>query len=300
MDTPTIDAAPAAATTTTDTASAPAADSAPKQTATSASALATETKSAADPAPPPKRYKVKIDGEELEVPEDELLRGYQRGAAARKRFEEAQRERAEIEELKKLGDPWKIAQKLLGKGDEDLDQLAEQRLLARLQRESMTPEQRRIAELEAERDRYATEAKNREAAELEAKVAAQTNIHREQLNRALPAAMDAAQLPRTPEAARLVIGHLETMVKMGLELDVQAAAEMAREDLVERNSAIFRGMSPEMLERALGKETIAAILRRSLEAPKPAPTPNPTPEPKPEPKKNWLSSQEWAKEYGLV
>lgn len=49
---------------------------------------------------PPKSVKVKVNGEEREVPLDEVLSRYQKAEAAEKRFEEAARLRKEADELK--------------------------------------------------------------------------------------------------------------------------------------------------------------------------------------------------------
>lgn len=64
--------------------------------------------------------KVKVDGEEKELPLDEVVKGYQKDAAASKRLEEAARYRAELEEKER-----QLAEReaALGKGDSSEQQL---------------------------------------------------------------------------------------------------------------------------------------------------------------------------------
>lgn len=71
------------------------------QQATSEDAREGQSEADAKPEPDqPKSVKVKVNGEEREVPLDEVLSRYQKAEAAEKRFEEAARLRKEADELK--------------------------------------------------------------------------------------------------------------------------------------------------------------------------------------------------------
>lgn len=128
----------------------------------------TETLAAGDslasPAPSSRRLRAKIDGKEIEVSEEELLRDFQKYKASDKRFQEAAKLQKTVEELilgaksnpksllEKLGyaDPANLLQ-AMGYNPQEL---AEQYLLAQLEESLLTPEQKRLRELENENNPY--------------------------------------------------------------------------------------------------------------------------------------------------
>ncbi len=111
-----------------------------------------------------RKYKVKVDGEELEVDEDELKRGYSHQKAANKLFQDAKIARKQSEEfIMMMKDPKKFfetAQKL----GHDPRELAEKYLASQLEDELMDPKDKEIKTLKQEkeeRDEY-LETKNEE------------------------------------------------------------------------------------------------------------------------------------------
>ena len=74
-----------------------------------------------EPAPTPKTYKVPVDGEEIEVTEDELLKGYSRTAHFTRKSQELSKERQEFQAVKEstLVDAQKYSA-LLGQLEEQL------------------------------------------------------------------------------------------------------------------------------------------------------------------------------------
>ena len=94
----------------------------------------------------------------------------------------------------------------------------------------------------------------------------------------MPQAMEAAGVPRTVEAARLIHSKMGAMLRAGVAPDVHQAAKMAAQELRERNFAILRSMPAAQIVEAIGKEAYDNLLRHSIAKPSaPAPTPQPTP-----------------------
>jgi len=97
----------------------------------------------------PSKYKVKVDGNEMDVALEELITSYQTRSASDKRFNEAAKMRKEIDSLIEAveKDPFAI-HKLKGI---DARKAAEELLLAEIQKEEeasrLTPEQKEIREL---------------------------------------------------------------------------------------------------------------------------------------------------------
>lgn len=104
-----------------------------------------------------RKVKHKVDGKEVELSIDEVLKGYSHGSAANKRFEEASALRKQAaqdkqsleSQLAQLKDPKAVRQVLKQYlGEDGFSNLAHETVAEALRRESMTPE-----ELQAEEDR---------------------------------------------------------------------------------------------------------------------------------------------------
>lgn len=305
--------APTSTPATSTPSSAPSATQAPSQ----ATGAAPEQQGQPAAPPQPRTYKLKVNGNEQAVPADaidnaakalglkpeELLRGSQLTRAAYERMEAAAKEAQRIEALKAKAkeNPWAVASELAGLKDEEIDQLAEKRLLERLQREAMSPEQRRIAELEAERQRLQAERDEQVKTQQQQAMEQQTKAAVQHFNQTIPKAMESAGLPKTTESLRLVADHLKRQLSIGLQPDVAYAAQEVRQFLDQRNAAVYRAYSPQQLEQLLGKEAIDNLMRYRIEQAKGAPAQPPPPKPPETPKpagKSYLTPKEWDALYG--
>ena len=120
-----------------------------------------------------RKYKAKVDGKESEVDYDELVRGYGHNSAANARMREAaelkkaaeSREKALMDNIYGWKDNPTSAFDALEKLGIDVDSIAHERVLKKMQLEMMSPEERRAFDMEQELNRY----KSREAKEAEAK-----------------------------------------------------------------------------------------------------------------------------------
>src|SRR5512138_624677 len=104
--------------------------------------------------PAQKKYRLKVDGEEIEVDETELTRGYSRAKAANKKFEEAASMRKDMQSLltQLKNDPLSVlTNPALGV---DFKRIAEDFLIEQLRQEQMTPEQRAIADKDRQLEQF--------------------------------------------------------------------------------------------------------------------------------------------------
>jgi hypothetical protein len=256
----------------------------------------------AKPEVPPEEYEVTVDGQKHRVTRDELLRGYQRGAAARKRFEEANKSTAELQArldaIKK--DPWAI----LKQAGVDPDQAAQQRIMGIIQREQeqaalaqLSPEIRQVVE----EGRKAKEELERLRAEQEAankgKLTGQAKQFADRWNKALPTEMEKAGLPRTAEAAERVIDAMRTMARAGYLPDIVEACTMVKDELYTRNFSLLRSLPEAQIVEALGKDALDKLQAHLIAQAK-------GPQPKREEprapsqangKRAWMSETEWTK-----
>lgn len=301
-------AAPATETTPTD----PGGTSEPVNTTTPPAA----TTPPKEPAPPPKRtLKAKVYGQEREIsaesveslskelgiPPEFILRNLQTSAAAQKRLQEvAEKEKAwEARRAKLKEDPWSVLKEEAGL---DPDQAAIARVQRLMEQESMSPEQRAAAEYQ----RKAAEAEAKlKAFEEEKQTAAQqaeTQKVIEGLNQAIPAAAEAAGLPRSPAVGRMMVEFMLSQARAGVDADPADAAQYAKETVQGWTGEVLRSMNEDQIVSFLGPEVVKRILQHSVNkvrgtqgAPPAAPPAAPAGDRR---APSFLSPEEWRKRYG--
>lgn len=120
-----------------------------------------------------RKYKAKVDGKESEVDYDELVRGYGHNSAANARMREAaelkkaaeSREKALLDNIYGWKNNPTSAFEALEKLGIDVDSIAHDRVLKKMQLELMTPEERETYDMKQELSRY----KSKETQQAEAK-----------------------------------------------------------------------------------------------------------------------------------
>lgn len=294
---------PAAPTTPTDTPEAPktAAD-------TSAAANAPDPKPEAKPAekaPEPRRLKLKVDGQELELDEGEVIRRAQKASAVERKLEEIARARKELEEreakMKAPAQDPRVKELTLKHGWTEEDAAAFLKVQDLYAREQQTPEQRALADERKRREELEQKLQAEEKAKKDAALQAEIQAERQRFEREIPAAAEKAGLPKTPHAGRLMVDQLMRQQRSGLPLDFEDAAISAKETLTQEVKAILGGMSEAQLESYLGEH--AERLRKHWVAkvkgdvkPEPPPAAKPNGEQRP---KTYLSPDEWRKSLGI-
>lgn len=254
-----------------------------------------EAKAAAQskPKPEPRKYKVKIGDLEEEVPDTELVAGYQLRKASAQKFEEAAKIRKEVETIltKAKSDPWALIEYLGGNPDE----MAEQRLINRLQQEKLTPEQRELLQRQQELEQR--EARIREYEE-QTRNQTVSKLQQEQTQRMsteIIAALESIEFPANEdfiaEMARIKAEALANDYDMPW-VDAARAVEEHMAEIAERR---FRSMPTKKLMKMLGEETMKRIRAEDVAAlrtqqPKQHTQP---PAPKPQAKKGPMTMDEW-------
>lgn len=239
---------------------------------------ATTTPQATDAAPQPieqasaeaiRKHKVKIDGQELEVDEPELLKSYERSKASYKRFEEAARLKREVEArereltetLQLLRSPKHRVEaiaRLLG-GEDALADMATDVLMKRMEWESLPePERRRRSEM-TEREKRIEEEERRLAAREEAarkkrdaEVAAEAERMQQEWMRTWPDILKKAGAPPSRGAIARMAGVMKEALEIGVDLTPQEAAQRVAEEIREEMRAIASDADPEQLRTLLG------------------------------------------------
>lgn len=220
--------------------------------------------------PVEKKYKLKVNGRDMEFPEAEMIKRAQRAEAADERF------RLASEKEKKTGDLESFAKALEGGdtnalekrlGPDKFRKMAEQYLLKYIEHQQLSPEQRRVLELESqikareEQDAEAKTAKDKELQEIYGQKAA------EDIDRELEETLKALGKKPTPRlVARIAEYMLSTLETKGERMPAKRALERTMADMKSDYAEYFADLSVEEVKAMLPKKTLDDLRRSDIEA----------------------------------
>lgn len=264
-------------------------------------------------------YKVKIDGEEKEVPLEDLIANYQKGTAAYKKFEEAAKLKKEADERMKMDqellrllkeDPRALLMHPeVGHSREDIRKLAEGFLVEELELEQMTPEQRELKELRAKLKQQEEEKAQAEAAEREARIEAQKEHLAVEWTNTIKDILPKYGLPASARTIAQMATHKERALEQGYDLPWEEAAKLTKEDFMRWQREIYNSLDGDDLVKVLGQDVADKLRKATLAKAKPTPPPSPSTPSAPKanieeddkPKRRYARDvlDEIRKEYGL-
>jgi hypothetical protein len=261
---------------------------------------------------PASKFKLS-NGEEVE--ESELLHRYQYVKAANERFQSAaaerkaaEAERAKIAEEKAQNekmladlkkDPWSTLSSL----GLDPRQLSEDKLLELLEQDSLSPEQKRIRELEAKAKEFETKEQERQRLEEERQQNSKKQQEEEEFNQLKSQAekkyeadflkaLESSRLPKNPASIRRVAEKMHQSILAGEEIPVEHAVRLVEHEFRSSLAELVSGLSEEDLEEFLGVETLKRVRKHDVSKLK-----NPTPAPKVEVKEGSKAKDQSPSKY---
>lgn len=211
-----------------------------------------------EPTPAEKRMlRAKVNGQEIEVSEEDILRDYQKYKAADSKLKEAATMKKQLEGfVSYLKENPKEGLKQLGV---DPRKFSEDTLLAYLEDEMMDPKDKelkttkqRLAELEAKENEEKERMKEAEMAQLEKQYA-------DSYSNSIIAALDAENIPRTPFTIRRMASYMAEGLKRGVDLSPADVVRQVKKDYSEDYATIFKGMNPEDIISIFGDDLIKKI-----------------------------------------
>lgn len=233
----------------------------PKQAqaaATAANAVTSETaKSAAAEAM--RKHRLKVDGQEIEVDDEELKRGYSHQRAANKILQEGKAAKKQAEEFVKMmkdkGTLFDAIQKL----GHDPRKLAEEYLAAQLEDEMLDPRDKELKSAKARLQQY-EELEKRQKQELESKRDAEMKAKfSEEYTKQFTDALKESNLPATKETVAEMAKYISRSAKIGFQMTAQEAAKLVTEDIEERQRRLYSSADAETLIRLLGDQGLQKI-----------------------------------------
>lgn len=223
-----------------------------------------------------RKFRLKgIDGdEEREYEESHIVSLAQRGkrsaqilSKAEQRAQEALKREADVEgKLARLKDPKSLRATLKELGV-DVRALSEEELLEAIEEQKLTPEQRRIRDLERTmQEKEEAEANSKKQAEEKA-LEQETQRHVEQLSAIFLEVMTKAGLPKTSsrQAFPRIAALYQAAEAAGVELTPEVVAERVKSSLRDEHKALIGSMSMDELAEWFGAEKMKAIRQHAVE-----------------------------------
>lgn len=211
-----------------------------------------------------RKLKLKVDGIEQELPEEEVIKLAQMSKAAQKRFNEAAKMKKDsarfIEMLKE--NPLEV----LNHPDigVDVKKFAEDYLLKELEKQEMSPEAK--AKYEAEQElaaikKEAEELKSAAEKEKQAKLQQQYTVEYEQQ---IQTALEKTSIPKTPHSVQRMATYMMAALENGVDLHPEQAAQLVKQDYMGDVMSLFGSSDGETLLSILGEEVAGKIRKTDL------------------------------------
>jgi len=217
------------------------------------------------------KKKLKVQGKEIEVDEDELVKRAQMGYSAEEKWQEAAKMRKQVEGFIGLlqKDPGAALEQL----GFDVDALAEARIQQRIEEMKKTPEQlelekirRENEQIKSEREKEKQEAQEREMTRMQEQFA--TQIESE-----INEAMDAPDfgLPNSPYFVKRIADVMIYGLKNNKDISAKRAAEIVRDEVKGELQQMYTMAPDELFEQMVGKDRLNKYRRGKIKPKSKAP-----------------------------
>lgn len=231
------------------------------------------------------KHRVKVDGQETEVPFEEMLRHAGLGRKARQEMTKVRETEVKLADTRKeleriatiMLDP-RQAEAVLEKnwgGPEAVYQWAKEKV-AKYEQYMALPEQERVRidqmtqaqRAAVARERQLVERENRIKAAEQKQAKAQRDAWVAKLGRESPPAFQALGLPQEPklvtEALRRTVGLLDNAHRNRIPMTLAEAQEEAVDSLMASARALFTGLKPDVLRGLVGEEGLSAVTQANI------------------------------------
>lgn len=224
-----------------------------------------QNNAAAAPTPTPqeiRKMKLKLDGQEVELTETEVIAYAQQGKVAQARFQEAAKVRREAEDILKYAQ--ENPEEFFKKTGKNAREWAEKFLLEQLQHEAMSPEQKKAKDNEDKLRKYEDDEKRKKAKEMKDHEDALTTSERTRLDQLFTKALFESGLPRTKFTVKRMAELQLLNIKNKYELPADALAKLVREDYEAEQKALLGGLEGDQLLDFLGPEIVKKFSKAQI------------------------------------
>ena len=209
-----------------------------------------------------RKMKLKIDGKEEEMTEDEVIKLAQMGRGSNKRFEEAKVMRQQAEQFLAMlkSDPKSVlSNPAIGV---DLRKFAEEIVWEHIQDEALSPEQKKARDVQKELDKYKKQEEETKKTQAEQQMKALHDKYAVDYDRKITSALQTSGLPKTPATVKRMAEYMFTAVQNGYDLEPSDLVEQVRKDYYQDIKDLFGQTEGDQLLSILG-EDVAKKIRHS-------------------------------------
>jgi hypothetical protein len=206
-----------------------------------------------------RKHKLKVDGQEIEVDDEELKRGYGLQKVSTKRMQEGLAAKKQAEEfismMKDKGKLFNAIQKL----GHDPRKVAEEYLAEQLRDEMMDPREKELRDTKAELKRLQSLDEEQKKALEDKRIAVLRDKFSKDYNDQFVEALKASSLPPTKETVAEMAKYISRAAHIGFKMTAEEAAKLVKEDIEERHRRLYGEADPETLVRLLGDQGLQKI-----------------------------------------
>ncbi len=217
-----------------------------------------ETKVTDTPKQPEiRKLKVKIDGKEMELTEDEVIRDYQVKKLSDQKMMTATKLMEEIEK-----DPEAFLQKKYG---DKVTEVAERIIARKLERELETPEQTELREL---REYKAQREQEREANEKEKAQTEEQSIkakYADEYKTQIMGVLETSGLPQTTGTVRRVAYYMQQALERGQEKSASEVIHLVKADYLQEIKELTQGWDAKQIEESFGSDVADKLRKATFE-----------------------------------
>ena len=211
-----------------------------------------------------KKYKVKVDGQEQEVLEQDLIAGYQTRQASDKAFREAAQLRKQSEEFVRLlkEDPIKVLTN--PKIGHDVRKLAEEYLISQMEEEMLDPKDRELRDAKAQLKAIEEEKNAQKAQEEELRAQELRTKYSQNYQKSIITALNTSGLPQTEETVKKMAYYMHQGLKRGMELEAIDVVDLVKDDYVKAQKSLYSGLDGDALVAILGDDIASKIRKHDI------------------------------------
>ena len=231
-----------------------------------------EAKASAAPVQPnKKKFKFKVDGqeveEELDLNDEVMIKKHlSMSKAAYKRMQEAAQVKRQNEQFVKMlmQDPIKVLTHPQFGGGKKFRELAERYLAGELENELLTPEQRNQRDREAKLRNYEEQEKQFRQQQEQAQMQKLQDHYAQDFEQKIMRGLSSQGIPKTARTVKRMAELMSKNLQHGLELEPEALAEIVKQDYISEMKEMFGATEGDALLSLLGDDVSNKIRKSDL------------------------------------
>ncbi len=209
-----------------------------------------------------RKLKLKLDGQDVEMAESEVIALAQQGKVAGKRFQEAASLRKQAEDVIRFAK--ENPTEFFNRTGMNARQWAEEYLVGELKREQMTPEQKKAHENEMKLKKYADDEKAAKIQKEQADREALQKQHHDNYERVFIEALGKSGLPKTPYTMKRMAELQLVNLRKKLDLTADQLVKVVKEDYANEHKMLLGGFTGDQLMEFLGPDLVKKLSKAQI------------------------------------